>query len=93
LRYPTDWSFISEKGEPNPQQGDFLYSVSFCPSKYIESIANMLICQSDSPVSFGITLYKLNDRTTLKGFYDQRISDMENVKGLVGSSKISKRLP
>ncbi len=39
LRYPTDWSFISEKGEPNPQQ------------------------------------------------------DMENVKGLVGSSKISKRLP
>jgi len=87
IRYPSDWSFVTDKGEPNPQQGDFLYFISFCPSTYIES-ANILSCQSESPVSFGMNLYKLNVGTTLKEFYDQQISDMETVNDLRGSDKI-----
>ncbi len=87
LKYPSDWSYVTSKEEPTSENGNFFNSISFCPSSYIETVTNFLICQSESPVGFTINLHKLNDGTTLKQFYDQRISDLKPVKNLVGSSK------
>jgi hypothetical protein len=85
MHYPSDWSFISSAVVPTPGPEDDLFSSDFCPSAYID--AEIHICKTESPVDFGIILYKLNDGTTLKEFYQQRISAMGKVKSIVGSPK------
>ncbi len=80
MKYPVDWSFISA-GDPSPG------AARFCPSIYLETEPNVLSCLIESPVDLGINLYSLEEGTTLKEFYEQQITRMEQVKPLVGTSK------
>lgn len=86
MKYPSEWSFISSPGDPSADNGH-LYFAGFCPSSYLESDPNVLSCQSESPVNLGINLYKLEDGTTLKQFYEQQITLTEAAERLVGARK------
>lgn len=94
MKYPSDWTFVPEEEHFSP--GIYDYSVitppgfasvgRFCLTSGDD--AESLDCQTESPVYLGITVFKLENGTTLKEFYEPDIAKMdEQLKGLIGSRK------
>lgn len=83
MTYPSDWTFVPEEQDFSP--GTFDYSTvtppgfaslgDFCPTSDVGSNPKVLDCHGNLelqvPVYLGITVFKLNEGTTLKEFFDQ----------------------
>lgn len=85
MNYPSNWEFVPPSAEE--PTSDEPVSYAFCPSTYFEKIANVISCSSDSAVGMVINVYKLENGTTLKEFYDKQLFVMEGAKDLIGSPK------
>ena len=80
MKYPSDWGYAITN------HSGTLYGVDLCPSLYMEKEDN-LSCSIYSPVTLQLNVYKLKEGTTLRQFYDDRISWFELFKDINGPSK------
>lgn len=86
LKYPSDWTFVPEEQDFTSGIYDYTMMIppgsatlgQFCPTSYVGSNPKVLDCQTKkSPVKLGINLYRLEDGTKLKDFYEKNIAKME----------------
>lgn len=98
MKYPSDWTFVPE--EEDFSAGIFDYSTvtppgfaslgGFCPTAGVGSTPKVLDCQNkESPVNVELYVFKLENGTTLKEFYDQIIASFTEgpIANLIGSDK------
>jgi hypothetical protein len=83
MKYPSDWTFVPPSVEEPTSTEEVSYE--FCPNSYLEQ-STVHSC-TGAPVQLLLIVYKLENGTTLKDFYDQQIAIMDKVKDIVGSPK------
>jgi len=94
MTYPSDWTFVPSS-EEDFTPGIYDYSVmvppgsadlgEFCPNSNVGTSPRGLDCEPKSPTGLSISVYKLQDGTTLKEFYEKEVAKFNNeVKSLVG---------
>jgi hypothetical protein len=89
MQYPARWTFVpaedKEKEEQDYATGQGASVGTFCPTASLDSILGGPDCGMDVPIRLALTVYKLEEGTTSKEFYDFKILPfLEKASNLLG---------
>lgn len=96
MQYPSDWTFVPGQSyvrqDFTDENGNVAPLGDFCPTSSVGSEPKVLDCymnpELDVPAYLGITIFKVNQGTTVDEFYDQKTAQFGAADDLTGRKNI-----